>query len=83
MHHQRRHRAEVDHRAALQDQQLSLVEDSILFENVSVGRNVKIRKAIIDKNITIPDGTAIGYDREEDTARGYTITESGIVVVSV
>jgi glucose-1-phosphate adenylyltransferase len=61
----------------------SLVEDSILFENVSVGRNVKIRKAIIDKNITIPDGTLIGYDPEEDTARGYTVTESGIVVVSV
>jgi len=61
----------------------SLVEDSILFENVSVGRSVKIRKAIIDKNITIPDGTLIGYDPEEDTARGYTITESGIVVVSV
>jgi glucose-1-phosphate adenylyltransferase len=61
----------------------SLVEDSILFENVSVGRYVKIRKAIIDKNITIPDETVIGYDLEEDTARGYTITESGIVVVSI
>ena len=61
----------------------SLVEDSILFENVTIGRKAKVRRAIIDKNITIPDGTVIGYDREEDTARGYTITESGIVVVSV
>jgi len=60
----------------------SLVEDSILFENVSVGRNVKIRRAIIDKDITIPDGTEIGYDHEEDLRRGYTVTESGIVVVS-
>ncbi len=33
----------------------SLVEDSILFENVIVGRHVKIRKAIIDKNVVIPD----------------------------
>ena len=61
----------------------STIEDSILFENVSVGRHVKIRKAIIDKNITIPDGTTIGYDQEADLARGYTITESGIVVVSI
>ncbi|ABB32986.1 glucose-1-phosphate adenylyltransferase [Geobacter metallireducens RCH3] len=60
----------------------SLVEDSILFENVNVGRNVKIRRAIIDKNITIPDGTTIGYDHGEDRRRGYTVTESGIVVVS-
>ncbi len=59
----------------------SLVEDSILFENVTVGRHVKIRRAIIDKNIVIPDGTVIGYDREEDVRRGCTITESGIVVV--
>ena len=61
----------------------SLVEDSILFENVTIGRNVKIKKAIIDKNITIPDGTEIGYDLEADLALGYTVTESGIVVVSI
>ena len=59
----------------------SLVEDSILFENVSVGRNVKIRKAIIDKNTVIADGSKIGYDFEEDRRNGYTVTESGIVVV--
>ncbi len=59
----------------------SLVEDSILFENVSVGRNVKIRKAIIDKDIEIPDGSEIGYDLDEDRRNGYTVTESGIVVV--
>jgi len=60
----------------------SLVEDSILFENVTVGRNVKIRKAIIDKNIVIPDGAEIGYDHDQDRLKGYTVTESGIVVVS-
>lgn len=59
----------------------SLVEDSILFENVNVGRHVKIRKAIIDKNVVIPDNATIGYDLAADKANGYTITESGIVVV--
>jgi glucose-1-phosphate adenylyltransferase len=59
----------------------SLVEDSILFEHVVVGRHVRIRRAIIDKNVTIPDGAVIGYDHEEDLRRGYTVTESGIVVV--
>ena len=52
-----------------------------LFENVNVGRHSKIRRAIIDKNVVIPDHTTIGYDRAEDLKRGFTITESGIVVV--
>lgn len=59
----------------------SLVEDSILFENVNVGRHAQIKRAIIDKNVVIPDGTIIGYDHDEDRRRGYTVTESGIVVV--
>lgn len=59
----------------------SLVEESILFENVTVGRHVKIKRAIIDKGVIIQDGTTIGYNREDDLANGYTVTESGIVVV--
>lgn len=59
----------------------SLVEDSILFENVTVGRHVRIKRAIIDKNVVIPDGSVIGYDHELDRQQGYTVTESGIVVV--
>ncbi|HWR44840.1 glucose-1-phosphate adenylyltransferase [Sporomusa sp.] len=60
----------------------SLVEDSILFENVEIGRHVKIKKAIIDENVKIPDGTEIGYNHEEDIQKGYVVTDSGIVVVT-
>ena len=60
----------------------SLVEDSILFENVSVGRYARIKRAIIDKNVVIPEGAVIGYDHAEDLRNGHTVTESGIVVVS-
>src|SRR5450631_3481176 len=60
----------------------SLVEHSILFDNVHVGRHAKINKAIIDKNVRIPDGTTIGYNHGDDRRRGYTVTESGIVVVT-
>lgn len=60
----------------------ALVEDSILFENVNVGRHAKIKKAIIDKNVVIPDGSIIGYDHEQDRQNGHMVTESGIVVVS-
>jgi glucose-1-phosphate adenylyltransferase len=60
----------------------SLVEDSILFDNVEIGRHARIRRAIIDENIVIPEGTVIGYDHDEDGKKGYTVTEGGIVVVS-
>jgi len=60
----------------------SLVEDSIVFENVNIGRHTKIKRAIIDKNLVIPDGTVIGYDHDADRKRGFTVTESGIVLVS-
>ena len=38
-------------------------------------------KAIIDKSVTIPDGTSIGYDKDHDIARGFSVTDSGITVV--
>jgi glucose-1-phosphate adenylyltransferase len=59
----------------------SLVEDSILMHGVNVGRHAKIRRAIIDKGVEIPPGTRIGYDRAEDEARGFYVSEGGITVV--
>ena len=56
------------------------VEDSILFEGVDIGRHAKIRRAIIDKEVHIPQETEIGYSLEEDAKR-FTVTPSGIVVV--
>lgn len=58
----------------------SQVHDSILMENVEIGRHCDIRKAIIDKNVTIPPGTKIGVDLDEDRKR-FHVTESGIVVI--
>jgi glucose-1-phosphate adenylyltransferase len=56
------------------------VEDSIIFNHVSVGRHSRIRKAIIDRHVTLPEGTVIGYDLEQDRKK-YQVTESGVVVV--
>jgi glucose-1-phosphate adenylyltransferase len=57
------------------------VEYSILMPNVKIGRNSRIRRAIIDTGVEIPESSLIGYDEEADRARGYTVTDSGIVVV--
>jgi glucose-1-phosphate adenylyltransferase len=60
----------------------SKVEDSILFEGVEVGRHAKVRRAIIDKGVSIPAGVEIGYDLELDRRRGLTISEGGVVVLA-
>jgi len=56
------------------------IEDSILLEGVDVGRNAKIKRTIIDKEVQIPSGMEIGYHLDEDAKR-FTVTASGIVVV--
>lgn len=56
------------------------VEESVLFERVRVGRHAKIRRAIIDKDVEIPAGTVIGFDREADRQR-FFVTDDGIVVI--
>jgi glucose-1-phosphate adenylyltransferase len=57
------------------------VEYSILMPDVEIGRYSRIRRAIIDQGVIIPDSSIIGFDREADLARGYTVSDSGIVVV--
>ena len=57
------------------------VVDSILMENVEVGRYSQIRKAIIDKNVVIPPNTQIGINREDDIRRGFHVSEGGVTVV--
>ncbi len=58
----------------------ALVEDSILFNFVTVGAGAKLRRCIVDKHVIIPAGETIGYDLDRDRQR-FTVTEQGVVVV--
>jgi glucose-1-phosphate adenylyltransferase len=58
------------------------VDDSILFEGVDIGRHARVRRAIIDKGVQIPAGTEVGFDPEQDRARGFLVTESGVTVIA-
>jgi glucose-1-phosphate adenylyltransferase len=60
----------------------ALVESSILFEGVDVGRHCRIRRAIIDKDVKIPQNSTIGYDADQDRQRGFLVTEGGVVVIA-
>jgi glucose-1-phosphate adenylyltransferase len=57
------------------------IEKSILLPHVVVGRHSRVRRAIIDRDVVLPEHTEIGFDAEQDRKNGFVVTESGIVVV--
>jgi glucose-1-phosphate adenylyltransferase len=58
----------------------ALVEESVILDNCDIGRRSRIRKAILDKNVRVPEDTCIGYDLDRDR-QFHHVTPSGIVVV--
>lgn len=57
------------------------VEHSVLNSGVIIGKKATVRRAIIDKNVVVPPGAEIGVNLEKDRARGFTISEGGVVVL--
>ncbi|MEP0355742.1 MAG: glucose-1-phosphate adenylyltransferase [Paraglaciecola sp.] len=60
----------------------SEIEDSVILPEVVVNRNCKIRKAIIDRGCEVPEGTIIGHNRDDDLARGFRVSDKGVVLVT-
>ncbi|OLT44034.1 glucose-1-phosphate adenylyltransferase [Serinicoccus sp. CNJ-927] len=59
----------------------SHVTGSVLMDKVGIGRSCQIHRAIIDKGVQVPAGVHIGVDHDHDRERGFTVTDSGLVVV--
>jgi glucose-1-phosphate adenylyltransferase len=57
------------------------VEGSVVLPDVTIGRNCRLSRCVIDKGAIIPEGTVIGEDREEDARRFY-VSENGITLVT-
>ncbi len=72
------HRSVLSNRVRVNS--FSHIEESVLFENVVIGRHAKIRRAIIDKDVEIPAGAEVGYNLEEDRKRWF-VSDDGIVVI--
>jgi glucose-1-phosphate adenylyltransferase len=58
----------------------AVIHDSILFNGVEVGERAELDRCIIDKDVKIPPGERIGFDRAKDAER-FAISEKGVVVV--
>ncbi|PWT97293.1 MAG: glucose-1-phosphate adenylyltransferase [Terriglobia bacterium] len=58
------------------------VEYSILMPEAEIGRYSRIRRAIVNTGVKVPESSVIGFDLDADRAKGYHVTETGIVVVA-
>ena len=59
----------------------SSIEDSVILPNVDIGRNVSLRRVIVDKNCMIPPGLMAGFDPVEDRKR-FHVTENGVTLIT-
>jgi len=59
----------------------STVTNSIVMDDVQIYRHAQVHRAVIDKNVIVGERARIGVDLEEDLARGFTVTETGLTVV--
>ena len=59
----------------------ALVEGCVIMDNCDIVRHAKVRRAILDKNVRVPENAQVGYDLAADRARGWHVTDSGIVVI--
>jgi glucose-1-phosphate adenylyltransferase len=59
----------------------AFIEESIIFDDVNIEPNARIKRAIIDTGVRIRSGVSIGYDLEADMRKGCTISDKGIAVV--
>ena len=56
------------------------IEDSVVLPNVDVGRNVVLKRAVVEKLCRLPDGLTVGVDPDEDRRR-FHVTERGITLI--
>ena len=59
----------------------SRVERAVLLHNSRVSRRAVVENAILDKNVVVMEGAAVGVDKEHDRARGLVVSSGGITVV--
>jgi glucose-1-phosphate adenylyltransferase len=57
------------------------VERAVVLHNARIGRRAVVRDAILDKNVVVAEGAAVGVDKERDRERGFTVSQAGVTVV--
>ncbi|NBC14935.1 MAG: glucose-1-phosphate adenylyltransferase [Gammaproteobacteria bacterium] len=57
------------------------LDECIVMDYVRVCKGSRLKRVIIDRHNIIEPGSVIGFDREADLARGYTVSAGGVTVI--
>lgn len=57
------------------------VTDSVILPDVTIGRECRVRRAVIDQGCHLPEGTVVGESSEDDAKR-FFVTPKGVVLVT-
>ncbi|WP_394174259.1 glucose-1-phosphate adenylyltransferase [Thalassotalea litorea] len=58
------------------------IEETVVLPGANIGRNCQIHKAIIDRNVILPENLVIGKDHDQDRANGFRVTDKGVVLIT-
>jgi glucose-1-phosphate adenylyltransferase len=59
----------------------SVIEDSVILPDVEVGRHAVLKRCVVDKGVTIPEGLQVGIDPASDRRR-FHVTDRGITLIT-
>ena len=57
------------------------IHEAVVLPNAQIGRNARVKKAIIDSGVIIPDGLVVGEDPVLDAKR-FRVTEGGVTLIT-
>ena len=60
----------------------SEIEQAVVLPDVEIQRHCRLRKVIIDRGCSIPEGSVIGCDKKQDASNGFRVTSRGVTLVT-
>jgi glucose-1-phosphate adenylyltransferase len=59
----------------------SEIDEAVILPYVTVSRHARLKRVVIDRGVTIPEGLVVGEDPEDD-ARRFRRTEQGVCLIT-
>ena len=58
-----------------------MIEDSVILPDVEIGRHAVLKRCVVDKGVSIPEGLKVGVDSASDRRR-FHVTDRGITLIT-
>lgn len=59
----------------------AVLDQAVVLPYVTVGRNARLRRVVIDAGVTIPENLIVGEDPQED-AKHFRVSEKGTTLIT-